>query len=476
MKRQSLMTACFLILACYGVLKAYELKDWGWNWIEETPKVVCLWINPNCEDTEGEYDAITNAYNTWSDVSTNFAFDYEGVSTATDFTYGNGVNDMCWNSGTNPVKPNSAACTRIWDDENGGIFQADVVFYDGIQWEWSTNPGSNEIDVESIALHELGHVLGLADVTNSVPVMYQFYYPGEIQRTLESDDVNGMKAIYGLVLTEPNGSETWNVGTSYGIEWTHDGVSGNVDIILFRDWHSGAEYIVQNTANDGSYNWTATVPVSDDCRIRVRLHDDIWIYDNSDANFTVAGYTVTYPTASGIQWHEGVSYTITWTSEGNPGNVDIFINRTYPSSNWEALAYNESNDGEFPWTVTIGGGATSTNRIRVENATTSSNCDISKNNFTIIENDGLAGRFLSEINPNPFNSSTRIHYQIPAATRVTLTIYDVTGRRVTVLEDRNMDSGEHETIWDASNMPSGVYFLHMNTKDFQDTKKLLLLK
>ena len=86
------------------------------------------------------------------------------------------------------------------------------------------------------------------------------------------------------------------------------------------------------------------------------------------------------------------------------------------------------------------------------------------------------GSNVAEITPNPFNSTTRIRFQFPDETRLSLIIYDIIGRKVAVLENGVFQAGEHEAVWDASNMASGIYFLQMKTGDFQDTKKLLLLK
>ena len=387
------------------------------------------------------------------------------------------MNDICWNSGTNPVKPLIGALTYIWDDDNGSILEADVVFYDGVQWSWSTDPENDELDIETFALHELGHVLGLGDVTNTTPVMYEKISLGERQRALETDDINGMKAIYGLVLTEPNSSETWNVGSSYDIEWTHVGVIGNVDIVLFRNYPSGKEDIAINTENDGSYPWTPTVPVSDNCRIRVQLHDDNWIFDYSDANFTIAGYDVTYPRGGEVWFIGGADRTITWNYLGVSGYVAIELNRDYPNPNaWETLTYSTpvGQGGSGSWTYHVDGTPSTNCRIKVRNTSPSTNYAISADDFTITTYE--MGSNVAEITPNPFNSTTRIRFQIPDETRLSLIIYDIIGRKVAVLENGVFQAGEHEAVWDASNMASGIYFLQMKTGDFQDTKKLLLLK
>jgi hypothetical protein len=107
------------------------------------------------------------------------------------------------------------------------------------------------------------------------------------------------------------------------------------------------------------------------------------VYDYSDANFTIAGYTVTYPTASGLHWFIGYNYTITWTYVGVTDSVNIKLNRSYPSENWVIIGDHTFNDGSYTWHVT--GPESTTCRIKVENANNANNYDISKNNFMIIE-------------------------------------------------------------------------------------------
>ena len=89
--------------------------------------------------------------------------------------------------------------------------------------------------------------------------------------------------------------------------------------------------------------------------------------------------------------------------------------------------------------------------------------------------------------PNPFNSTTIIHYQIPATTSITrggralLVIYDILGQKVKTLVDEDPLPGFHSVFWDARDdkgrkVSSGVYFYRLTVAQFLDTKKLLLLK
>lgn len=78
--------------------------------------------------------------------------------------------------------------------------------------------------------------------------------------------------------------------------------------------------------------------------------------------------------------------------------------------------------------------------------------------------------------PNPFNPSTVISYRLPANTVVTLKVFDVLGRDVATLVHRRQRAGIHYVHFNASDLPSGVYFYRLQAGNYIDTKKLLLLK
>ena len=78
--------------------------------------------------------------------------------------------------------------------------------------------------------------------------------------------------------------------------------------------------------------------------------------------------------------------------------------------------------------------------------------------------------------PNPFNPITTLRYDLPQESDVTLTIYDITGRMVQTLVNELQQSGMKKVIWNASDVSSGVYIYQIQSGDFRQTKKMVLLK
>lgn len=78
--------------------------------------------------------------------------------------------------------------------------------------------------------------------------------------------------------------------------------------------------------------------------------------------------------------------------------------------------------------------------------------------------------------PNPFNPVTKIKFDIRSQGKVSLKVYDSVGRKILTLLDKDMSPGTYETSWNADKYSSGVYFYRMETGNFTDTKKMLLIK
>ncbi|MCL4509897.1 MAG: T9SS type A sorting domain-containing protein [Bacteroidetes bacterium] len=84
--------------------------------------------------------------------------------------------------------------------------------------------------------------------------------------------------------------------------------------------------------------------------------------------------------------------------------------------------------------------------------------------------------FLSQNYPNPFNPSTTISYELSAMSFVSLKVYDVLGREVATLVSSRQSAGAHTVIFNAANLPSGVYFYRLTAPGFVKTEKMVLMQ
>ena len=78
--------------------------------------------------------------------------------------------------------------------------------------------------------------------------------------------------------------------------------------------------------------------------------------------------------------------------------------------------------------------------------------------------------------PSPFNSSTKIKYQIPYQANVSLRIYDILGREVATLVNEQKPAGRYEVEFMENDLTSGIYFYTLQAGNYTQTKKMILLK
>ncbi len=147
-------------------------------------------VNPGgVARAESLFDA---AAGVWNGAGADFAFVDEGVIN-TDPVGGDGHNDISWASGL----PSGVIAQATTWASNGTIVETHITF--STAFAWGDGSGST-MDIESIALHEIGHWLFLRDLYgsgDSAKVMYGFSGLGSVKRTLSSGDVAGIRYIYG---------------------------------------------------------------------------------------------------------------------------------------------------------------------------------------------------------------------------------------------------------------------------------------
>lgn len=151
-------------------------------------------------------------------------------------------------------------------------------------------------------------------------------------------------------------------------------------------------------------------------------------------------------------------------------NAGVFIS-TDSGNTWEE--FNNGNiagqvveivtDSTYLYAATLGGGVY---RYDVNNITSVNNSDLE-----------IPASFeLRQNFPNPFNPSTSIEYRVSSISNVSLKVYDVLGKEVATLVNEEQSAGSYEVDFNASGLSSGMYFYKLQTDNFVETKKMLLLK
>jgi hypothetical protein len=184
-----------------------------------------------------------------------------------------------------------------------------------------------------------------------------------------------------LVLTAPNGGETWYIGTTQNITWNTIGTISTVTLELSTNNGTSWQTIAASIANAGSYSWTVPASASAACRVRISDAGDPAKTDVSNAAFTIAVQfiTVSFP-AGGQTLILGATQNITWLSGGPIDFVKIELSRNGGGS-WEDLTSSTANTGSFPWQVS---GSPSTNcLVRVSDAADGNPADQSDAAFSI---------------------------------------------------------------------------------------------
>jgi hypothetical protein len=98
-------------------------------------------------------------------------------------------------------------------------------------------------------------------------------------------------------------------------------------------------------------------------------------------------------------------------------------------------------------------------------------------NQTTVENNIATLRFeLKQNYPNLFNPSTSISFSVGTYSYMSLRMYDVLGREIATIFSGTIPAGSYTKQWDASHLPSGVYFYHLKAGGYRETKKLVLIK
>lgn len=178
----------------------------------------------------------------------------------------------------------------------------------------------------------------------------------------------------------------------------------------------------------------------------------------------------------------GRNVTLNWTTASESNNAGFDLERRDVSGqtagDWTKIgnvAGNGTATGANSYSFTDRNIATGKYNYRLKQIDYNGNFEyFSLNNEVII---GTPERFsLSQNYPNPFNPSTNINYDLPFDSKVSIKIFDMSGREVASVVNEFKTAGFYTVNFNASALSSGVYFYIINADNFTATKKMILVK
>jgi hypothetical protein len=195
----------------------------------------------------------------------------------------------------------------------------------------------------------------------------------------------------------------------------------------------------------------------------------------SDSNFTI----ILAPTDLVLQRNALNEITLTWNDNSTVEDGYVIERKQSPQTSFTVLDTLERSGNTY---VDKKAELSQTYTYRIKAYKGSAESDYSNEaSLTLVgveeEKEEIPTEYsISQNYPNPFNPTTRIKFALPKTALTKLTIYDLLGREIQILINRELEAGYHEIAVDANNLPSGVYFYGIQSGDFIQTKKLILMK
>jgi hypothetical protein len=306
--------------------------------------------------------------------------------------------------------------------------QCDVVFWDGSTTWSTTTPSFYQFDVESVALHELGHCLGLDHSQYNWAVMWYSINWGEVQRELSTDDIAGVLAIYGsyggpdLSITATPTGTLFIPSAGGSLPYDIDILNLSGASINFAGWteFEGVVYgYTQMVINRPSVNMSPGGSIS------------------RSAILTVAG---SVPDDTYDYWVRVGDYV------GTPDPI--------AEDSFTFWKYNFDSSAPYVWETTDSGWG-----------------DPISTQAVIPETFRVGNAY-----PNPFNPQATIEFDLPQASYITLSIFDLQGRRVVDLVSGDFPAGSYKARWNATGHSSGTYIYTFSSELGSFSGKMVLVK
>lgn len=312
---------------------------------------------------------------------------------------------------------------------------------------------------------------------------------------------------------DANGNQLWAAfynGTANGEDFPSSNTidaSGNIYVTGYSEGTgTSRDYCTIKYNSSGTQQWVTRFDGPDgwDEAFNVIIDNagNVYVTGNSAGIGTGDDYcTIKYNNSGVQQWEARYTGSGTsndycnWVAVDPTGNVyvtGIVGDGTGNPQNMVTIGYNSA--GAQQWVQTYNGTGNefdSGNALAVDNAgnvyVTGGSDNPNNTDFFTIKYSSTIGiqqvsseipqKFTLEQNyPNPFNPNTKIKFSVPQYSFVKIAVYNASGKMVEILVSENLSSGTYETDFDAANYASGIYFYKLETGNYNQTRKMILVK
>ena len=186
---------------------------------------------------------------------------------------------------------------------------------------------------------------------------------------------------------------------------------------------------------------------------------------NNYGNTTARNITATFPTTPYFKPIGLTTFAIDFLGVNDSVNIPIML---------IFLGKNQSTVAQVYYTPTIAWTSNGTSYLRKHNVLVDLQGSIT--NVETARNEIPDKYELYQNYPNPFNPTTTIEYEIPITSNVKIVVYDILGRNIETLLNKNLTAGNYKIDFDGTKLSSGIYLYKITAGGFVQTKKMILIK
>lgn len=295
-----------------------------------------------------------------------------------------------------------------------------------------------------------------------------------------------------VTVISPNGGEVWNINETDTIQWHAQDNVGIDSIMIEYSTDNGLSWshIATITPPDSIYPWTVPATPSTQCRVKIQAYDGS---NNIGSDISNGTFTIYDPEAPVIQvytpnggevWFWNEEHQILWNSADNIGidSLNLYLSIDNGSTYPFLIAHFNTNDSMFNWTIPQVNSDECLVKIVGYDVSGNIGFDVSDSCFTIGEysvgesNVQIPKSWLCTTSPNPCHTKLNIRVANPVKTLIKINAYDITGKLVATIINKIIEPGYYTFNWNAKDIPAGIYFISVQTAEYFNTIKTIIVK